>query len=652
MGFLLNNLFTVWILDVFNKISLILDGFVYTLAGWLFNTFLDLCKWNITTELGDFQVVIDRIKVFIGILALFVLIKSLLEFMADPEKLSANGESIVKNVVISFALLIIFPFIFEVLNGFQIAVVENDTIMRLVLNENMIEASENEDGSFWTMNNSGNVFMNNVFLLFFRYDNKVGFMDVVSSVLAGGPVSIFLDLSDSKFDTISDAIDAVQRGAPILGLLPFSNSAYIEYQYPIISTIVGLVFCYYFIQLAIGVGIRIFKLFVLQIVAPFPIIMNINPSTQGFLKKYITYLTSTYIDIFVRMLVVMLIYPTIGFILDKINTESSGNLVLNLILIIAMLKFAKEFPKMISDLFGLDISSGGKSPKGFLGGLFGGAFALGASAITGHKAGLRGKDLAGHIASNTWKGGVAGRAGLKNGLTAFGKSTLGSVANSYASASQIKRSGSYSNYAKGKMLQQVGYDKYDAGETERLSDAVKVAEANKNKFNDYLSKVNNLKSNSQDYFAKAMMQSNDQQIKNMGVEYARNLAIVRSNGAGVSLSEFQNAMNYVSGKELALERFYNGQSGLNGTAAYAELNSLKSSIAKEVQDVNYTVHGVSQSVGNLIGTFGDLNTAAAELNNKYIEADKNFDAAQAANKAYTSSDIHKLVNMQAPKNKK
>ena len=138
----------------------------------------------------------------------------------------------------------------------------------------------------------------------------------------------------------------------------------------------------------------------------------------------------------------------------------------------------------------------------------------------------------------------------------------------------------------------------------------------------------------------------------MGVEYARNLAIVRSNGAGVSLSEFQNAMNYVSGKELALERFYNGQSGLNGTAAYAELNSLKSSIAKEVQDVNYTVNGVSQSVGNLIGTFGDLNTAATELNNKYIEADKNFDAAQAANKAYTSSDIHKLVNMQAPKNKK
>ena len=187
MGFLLNNLFTVWILDVFNKISLIFDSFVYTLAGWLFNAFLDLCKYNITTELGDFQVVIDRIKVFIGILALFVLIKSLLEVMADPEKLSANGESIIKNVVTSFALLIIFPFIFEVLNGFQIAVVENDTIMRLVLNEEMIEASEVEDGLFWTMNNSGNIYMNNVFLLFFRYDDDVTFMDVVGSLAHGGP---------------------------------------------------------------------------------------------------------------------------------------------------------------------------------------------------------------------------------------------------------------------------------------------------------------------------------------------------------------------------------------------------------------------------------------------------------------------------------
>lgn len=643
MGFLLNNLFTVWILDVFNKISLIFDSFVYTLAGWLFNAFLDLCKYNITTELGDFQVVIDRIKVFIGILALFVLIKSLLEVMADPEKLSANGESIIKNVVTSFALLIIFPFIFEVLNGFQIAVVENDTIMRLVLNEEMIEASEVEDGLFWTMNNSGNIYMNNVFLLFFRYDDDVTFMDVVGSLANGGPLSIILDLSDAVFGTVSSAIDAVRKGSPILALLPFCNSSLIEYQYPIISTIVGLVFCYYFFQLAIGVGIRLFKLFLLQVVAPFPIIMNINPSTQGYLKKYTSYLTSTYIDLFVRMFIVMLVYPLIGFILDKINTESSGNLVINLMLIIAMLKFAKEFPKMISDLFGLDISSGGKSPKGFLGGLFGGALSLGASAITGTNAGLKGRDLAGHMAMNTWKGASAGSKGLKNGIGAFGSSVLDNAANSYATANQIKNAGGISNYSKGRMLQRTGYDKYDAGESERLADAVKTAESEKNKYNDYLSKVNNLRKASQDYFAKAMMQN--EATKDTGMAYARNLSIVRNNGAGVSLDEYKTALNFVSSKNNDLEKFYNGGSDLSGTAAYAELSSLKSSIVKEVQDVD-------QQLGSLINSFNTLGQASTKLSDKYTEADKNLDAAQAANKAYLNSDIHRLVNMKAPKNKK
>lgn len=642
MELLFKNLYFSWVLDVFNKISLILDSFVYTLAGWFFNVFFDLCKWDITTELGGFEVVISRIKIFIGILALFVLIKSLLEIMIDPEKMSANSSQIVKNVVYSFVLLVLFPFIFEIMNGFQTAVMENNTIMRLVLNENMIEAAQTEDGSFWTMNNTGNVFMNNVFLLFFKYDKKVTFLEALGNAILD-PVSIFLDLTNVAFGTVDSAIKHVQLGAPILGLIPFSNSSFIEYQYPIISTIVGLVFCYYFIQLAIAVGVRIFKLFVLQIISPFPIIMNINPSTQKYLKSYITYLTKTYLDVFVRMLVVMLVYPTIGFILDKIDSSNSGNLVLNLVLIFAMLKFAKEFPKMISDIFGLDVSLGGKSPRGFLGGLFGGALSLGASAITGTNAGLKGRDLAGHMAMNTWKGASAGSKGLKNGIGAFGSSVLDNAANSYATANQIKNAGGISNYSKGRMLQRTGYDKYDAGESERLADAVKTAESEKNKYNDYLSKVNNLREASQDYFAKAMMQN--EATKDTGMAYARNLSIVRNNGAGVSLDEYKAALDFVSSKDRELEKFYNGGSDLSGTAAYAELSALRSAIVKEVQDVD-------QQLGGLINSFDTLGQASTKLSEKYTEADKNLDAAQAANKAYLDSDIHRLVNMKAPKNKK
>lgn len=640
MNCIVNSINSLWTLDVFYKLCLILDSIIYTVAGWLFNTFYEIAGMSIVNKFQGFEAVYDRIKLLIGIFALFILVKSLLTNLIDPDKVVAESGKIVKNVVIAIVLLIAIPVIFDILNGFQAAVVESNAIPKLVLNTEMVEDALVEDNSFFTMNNVGNVLMNNVFLLFFRYED-FSFGNFVWKTVTSSGSNWFIDLGAAMFDTVGKAFDKVSSGSPILVLLPYTNSSKVYYEYPVISGIVGLVFCYYFLKIAVSIGIRMFKLFALQVIAPIPIILSINPSQSSVLNNYFKYLSKTYLDLFIRLFCVMLAYPVI-FALTKEILPEKDNLVINLILVIALLKFAKEFPKMISDLSGLDISSGGKGPKGFLGGLFGGALSLGASAITGTNAGLKGRDLAGHMAMNTWKGASAGSKGLKNGIRAFGSSVLDNAANSYATANQIKNAGGISNYSKGRMLQRTGYDKYDAGESERLADAVKTAESEKNKYNDYLSKVNNLREASQDYFAKAMMQN--EATKDTGMAYARNLSIVRNNGAGVSLDEYKAALNFVSSKNNDLEKFYNGGSDLSGTAAYAELSSLKSSVVKEVQDVD-------QQLGSLINSFSTLGQASTKLSDKYTEADKNLDAAQAANKAYLDSDIHRLVNMKAPKNK-
>lgn len=640
MNCIVNSINSLWTLDVFYKLCLILDSIIYTVAGWLFNTFYEIAGMSIVNKFQGFEAVYDRIKLLIGIFALFILVKSLLTNLIDPDKVAAESGKIVKNVVIAIVLLIAIPVIFDILNGFQTAVVESDAIPKLVLNTEMVEDALVEDNSFFTMNNVGNVLMNNVFLLFFRYED-FSFGNFAWKTVTSSGSNWFIDLGAAMFDTVGKAFDKVSSGSPILVLLPYTNSSKVYYEYPVISGIVGLVFCYYFLKIAVSIGIRMFKLFALQVIAPIPIILSINPSQSSVLNNYFKYLSKTYLDLFIRLFCVMLAYPVI-FALTKEILPEKDNLVINLILVIALLKFAKEFPKMISDLSGLDISSGGKGPKGFLGGLFGGALSLGASAITGTNAGLKGRDLAGHMAMNTWKGASAGSKGLKNGIGAFGSNVLDNAANSYATANQIKNAGGISNYSKGRMLQRTGYDKYDAGESERLADAVKTAESEKNKYNDYLSKVNNLREASQDYFAKAMMQN--EATKDTGMAYARNLSIVRNNGAGVSLDEYKAALNFVSSKNNDLEKFYNGGSDLSGTAAYAELSSLKSSVVKEVQDVD-------QQLGSLINSFSTLGQASTKLSDKYTEADKNLDAAQAANKAYLDSDIHRLVNMKAPKNK-
>lgn len=663
MELLIKGLAGGWILDVIRKTCIVVDAFIYTLAGWLFNVFFDLCSYDLKTNLTSIEEIINRTMVFVGIIALFVLVKSFLEIMVDPDKMNANGEKIVHRTIFSLILLVTFPFIFDVMEGFQQAVVNSNAIPRLILPEDMMNDATQEDGYIFTMNNLGNIYMNNVFLLFFKYedpsllDNVLDIIKIAASLVPGvgavsGIYNVFDAIEGAIFDDPLSAIEAVQRGASILALQPYTNSSHVDYHFPIISTIVGLVFCYYFVQIAIATGVRIFKLLFLQIIAPFPIILNINSKTEQIFKSYLKYLGKIYVDLFVRMLVVMLVYTLMLTMIDTIDSNVSGNLVLSIVIIIAMLKFAKDFPNIISDIFNLNFKLADKGPEGFLnkifsgtkgffGGALGGAISLGASAITGSNSGLKGRDLAGHMAMNTWKGASAGSKGLKNGIGAFGSSVLDNAANSYATANQIKNAGGISNYSKGRMLQRIGYDKYDAGESERLADAVRVAESEKNKYNDYLSKVKNLREASQDYFAKAMMQANNEE----GMAYARNLSIVRNNGAGVSLAEYKSALDFVSSKDRELEDFYNGRSSsLSGTAAYAELSALKSAIVKEVQDVD-------QQLGSLINSFDTLGQASTKLSEKYTEADKNLDAAQAANKAYINSDIHRLVNMKAPKNK-
>jgi len=470
MGHLLNGVNSLWIFDIFNKLCLVLDAIIYTVAGWLFNTFYSMAGMSIINEFKSFALIYDRIKLLIGIFALFILVKSLLANLIDPDKAVVEGGKIVKNIGIAIVLLITIPEIFNILNGFQTAVVGSNAIPKLVLNEEMVEDAQVEDGSFFTMNNVGNILMNNVFLLFFKY-KEFEFGHFVWKTVSNLGVNLFTDLGEVLSGSVSEAFDAVSDGAPILVLFSYTNSSNVYYEYPVISGIVGLVFCYYFIQIAVTIGIRMFKLFALQVIAPIPIILSINPSQHETLSNYFKYLSKTYSDLFIRLFCVMLTYPVI-FALVKEIEPATGNLVIKLILIFALLKFVKEVPKMLSEILNLNIKMSEKGPGGFLGGIFGTGIGLASGAIASNAIGLKGKDFALHTLATGFKGGVSGHKGGQQGVVGFGKSVVGGMANSYVDATQIYSTGGYGNWLKAQMYEKTGQSQIFAQQREKLSDAV------------------------------------------------------------------------------------------------------------------------------------------------------------------------------------
>ena len=391
-------------------------------------------------------------------------------------------------------------------------------------------------------------------------------------------------MADAVFGVVDLAYNAVKEGSPIIALYPFTNSAHIYYKYPILSTIVGLIFCYYFIKIAISVGIRMFKLFALQVIAPIPIVLSMNPSQHVVLHNYFKYLTKTYADLFIRLFCVMLVYPVIITLTDEIIPDS-GNLIINLILIIALLKFAKEFPKILSEILNLDIKLADKGPGGFLGGLFGAGVGLATGAMVSKNVGLKGKDFALHTLATGFKGGVSGHKGGQQGVIGFGKSVVGGVANSYVDATQIYSTGGYGNWLKAQMYAKTGQSKIYAEQREKLSDAVTNSQQHYDSIVQQQKNVGGLKKIANDLYD----ESSGGGIKN-SFEYRS--ALQRQSDAlkNQDVDSYNAATQDLQRMDLEYDRavadFYNTASLDSDSAQAVTLASIKEQINKEINSVD------------------------------------------------------------------
>ena len=127
INIMLNLVNSLWILDILKKICLFFDWLIYSVASWFFNAFYQISKMNILVyddALPDVSVLIKRIKLFIGIFVLFIMVRTLITYLTDPEKVIEPSKKIVINVFVSIALLVVSPTIFDLMNDFQKSIID------------------------------------------------------------------------------------------------------------------------------------------------------------------------------------------------------------------------------------------------------------------------------------------------------------------------------------------------------------------------------------------------------------------------------------------------------------------------------------------------------------------------------------------------
>lgn len=135
-----------------------------------------------------------------------------------------------------------------------------------------------------------------------------------------------------------------------------------------VSTVCGIFVAYAFASYAIDMGLRAAKLAYYQIIAPIPLILNVMPKKGETLGKFVKAVFSTFLEVFVRISIVYIViyiiahlnelFSTVGALWDSDNLTNVESMIAMALLIIGLVLFAKQAPKIISDTFGLSSGSG------------------------------------------------------------------------------------------------------------------------------------------------------------------------------------------------------------------------------------------------------------------------------------------------------
>jgi len=364
------------------QVMIAIDTIVYGLLEILFTLILDLSTFDIFTE-ATIRRFSERIYLILGIVMVFRIMISLVQLLVDPSKSKDTDKGaigIYKRTAICLVLIVSIRPIFMLLKQVQEPIIE--AIPKVFLgrgttssatdtssnnstqNQANIHSSDSEIGK--TMANSGRLMAWYSFLPFFMYS------DGCTGGSGQGVANLYGVIQDAQVDGGENTISSVAEAGKHVKDKKCGNSededGYdFKYQF-LLSTLVGGYLVYVMVSIALAVAIRTIKLSICQIIAPIPIASYIDPKlSEKTFWNWVNTTIKTYVDLFTRLVVVYFILyvfltlfgsgeDALGFsgMVGRFDGDYVRASLVMIFIIVGLLQFAKDMPKFISKLLGVD----------------------------------------------------------------------------------------------------------------------------------------------------------------------------------------------------------------------------------------------------------------------------------------------------------
>lgn len=422
-----------------------IDKLVFSLLGWIIEGIFNLSTLAVNVDFV--QSIYKRIYIILAIFMVFKLTFSFLKYLVSPDAMTDKEQGVGKlaaRVVTMVVMLIAFPILaFQPVKGMQnrtiLQILQDGlvkTLPRIILGTK-IDESNNSSSEIKAKSNGEQLALS--MLKSFYYPSvcpggaaeEEKYASECDSYFQGGSGSVEMEI-DSKsiwkggtgiteIKSLSDFEESVKEQ-----LAKSSDKAYAwNYMWPL-TTITGILLIVIMLGISIDVAVRVFKLMILQMMAPIPIMSYIDPkaSKDGAFNTWLKSFVSTYIDLFVKLGTVYLILLLAQALFSdqlfaKTGFTGLSFLYVRIFLIIGLFQFAKSAPKFIKDALGIKDNGGG-----FMDSLktLGAAAGLAGGAALGAVGGLAGGAASGYAAAR-----AAGNSKFTSALKGVGKGLGGVV---------------------------------------------------------------------------------------------------------------------------------------------------------------------------------------------------------------------------------
>ena len=380
-----------WLNNMFHKILLLIDGCIYWAVSQVYQIFIKLADARIFQD-AFFSNFAKRIYAIIGVVMLFYLAYALLTSLVDPDKATSGDKSLTnlaKNIVISLVMLGFLPTIFDYAYKIQGIIFKENVIGAVIFGTGSTNSDSIKEYGNYMAYTALNPFLNpgnyNV-----RLADNYSWFDLKGELIEDGMFTLLPILSDWAIEdqkTISPHYEPDDNNDGEPEIKEEGEMVSLGYK-PILSTACGVALLYIIFTFCLDLGIRIVKFAFCQLIAPIPVVLRMIPGKKGTFDKWLKLTLTVYFEVFIRVGIMYLVIYFFSEIanMDMFKYATSGiqGLVVLAIILMGLLAFAKQAPKMLSDMLGLDSGNIklGIKDKLKAGGFFAAGAAIGGGALS------------------------------------------------------------------------------------------------------------------------------------------------------------------------------------------------------------------------------------------------------------------------------